>query len=124
MKIMKWVIGIAIVAVIIFGFVSCAKHFYDCATYENVVEYKLLEIDDGVYGYYNTVSSNTPAHNYQVITLCLNGSVQTLKGYVNIHYTTGESKLIWTQTKTVNNDTIDVYVPHGSIEMRPNVGLG
>ena len=123
-KIVKWTIGLAISAAILFGFVSCAKYFHDCATYENIVEYKLVEINDGVYGYYNTVSSKAPASNYEVITLCLNGSVRTLKGDVNIHYTTGDPKLVWTQTKTVNGDTIDVYVPQGSIEMRPNVGLG
>jgi len=124
MKIVKWILVIILITAVSVGFVSCAKYFHDSATYENVVEYKLLEVSNGVYGYYNTVSSSTPAHNYEVITLCLNGSVRTLKGHVNIHYTTGEPRLVWTQTKIIKSDTINIYVPHRSIEMRPNVGLG
>lgn len=90
------------------------------ATYE----YNLSEIDDGVYGYYNTVSSGVPAQNYEVITLYFNGSIHTLDGDVNIHYTDSEPRLVWHYVRLVHGCTYDVYVPNGSIEMRPNVGLG
>lgn len=94
-----------------------------CITYRNVVEYNLYELGDGIYGYYNTVSSSIPAHNYETIVLCMNGNVITFNGDVSIHYTTEEPRAVWTQTKIVNGDDIVVYVPYGSIEMRPNVGL-
>lgn len=87
-------------------------------------EYSLSEIDDGVYGYYNTVSSGVPAQNYEVITLYFNGSIHTLDGDVNIHYTDSEPRLVWHYVRLVHGCTYDVYVPNGSIEMRPNVGLG
>jgi hypothetical protein len=100
---------------------GCYKHTYIDS---NTVEYTLYEINDGVYGYYNTVSSKAPAHNYESITLCVNGNIHTFTGSVNIHYTNGDRKLVWTDKNYVNGDIFDVYVPYGSIEVRPNVGLG
>lgn len=120
MKILKiaLIIGIIIGGICIFR--GCYKHTYIDNT---VVEYDLYEINDGIYGYYNTVSSKAPAHNYEMITLCINGSVRTLKGTVNIHYTNDKSKLVWTQKNYIYGDVLNVYVPYNSIEMRPNVGL-
>lgn len=116
----KLFIYILIIA-IVFGLASCTKYFYECATYSETFEYQLTELSDGVYGYYNAVASNIPSENYEMIVLCLNGSVYTLKGDVNIHYTDNVCKLIWHDVKTVNGDTYEVYVPPCSIEMRPNL---
>lgn len=113
-----------IIVGILLGCSSCIKSYAKYASWENAVECNLTELDDGIYGYYNTVSSNIPSHNYEVITLCVNGSVRTLRGDVNIHFDSSEHKLVWIQTRYVNGDTIDVYVPQGTIEMRPNVAYG
>jgi hypothetical protein len=121
------VIAVVMVAILLFiallgGLIFLIEKSTDRtrATYE----YSLSEIDDGVYGYYNTVSSGVPAQNYEVITLYFNGSIHTLDGNVNIHYTDGEPRLVWHYVRLVHGCTYDVYVPNGSIEMRPNVGLG
>jgi hypothetical protein len=121
---MKKGLAIVSIAFLIFacacGFTSCYKHTYVDST---TVEYTLYEIDDGIYGYYNTVSSKAPAHNYEMITLCINGSIKTFKGTVNINYTEGESKLIWVQKNYIYGDILNVYAPYGSIEIRPNIGM-
>lgn len=121
MKLVKKILKVFLIIAIIVGCVSCTKSCYDHATYSNTVEYKLCEIGDGIYGYYNVVTSNIPAENYEMIVLCFNGSVHTLKGDVNIHYTDGECKIVWNDVNVVHGDTFDVYVPYGSIEMRPNL---
>ena len=89
-----------------------------------VTEYELSELDDGIYGIYAVVSSTIPAHNYEIITLCYNGQIHTFKGYVNIHYSEKIHKLIYKNKNAINSDTMDVYVPRGSIEISSNVGLG
>lgn len=121
MKLFKRIIKIFLIVTVILGCVSCAKSCYNTYTYSNTVEYQLTELNDGIYGYYNAVTSNIPAENYEMIVLCFNGQIYTLKGDVNIHYTEDECKLIWTDINFVNGDTFDVYVPYGTIVMRPNL---
>lgn len=123
MKLAKKIFSILLIAAIIFGLASCTKYCWDCITYKETLEYNLYEINDGIYGYYNIVSSSIPAQNYEVITLYF-GGVYTLKGDVNIHYTNERPRLVWEKTKIVNGDTIDVYVPYNSIEVRPNMTVG
>lgn len=124
MKLAKKILAIILVAVMVFGLVSCAKYYWDYITYTETLEYNLHEINDGIYGYYNIVSSAIPAQNYQVVTLYFGGGVYTLKGQVNIHYTESNPRLVWEKTKTVNGDTLDVYIPYGSLEVRPNMTVG
>ena len=119
----KKIVVCILIAGITLGCVSCVNYCHECITYRNTLEYTLDEIDNGVYGYYNAVTSNIPSENYEMIVLCLNGQIYTLKGDVNIHYTDDEPRLIWNERKIVNGDTYEVYVPSGTIEMRPNIGV-
>ena len=116
-KILKYILIAAIIFGCIYGLKSCC----DYSTYSETHEYSLTELDDGIYGYYNAVTSNIPSENYEMIVLCLNGQIYTLKDDVNIHYTDNEHRLVWTSTNIVNGDTFDIYVPFDSIEMRPNL---
>jgi hypothetical protein len=118
--VLPWIVIAIVVVLCVLGFKSC----YEYCEYEATYEYKLQEIEDGVYGYYNTVSSSIPAENYEVITLYFNGSLTTLDGNVTIRYTDTEPKVVWHYERIVHGSDIVVYVPKGSIEMRPNVGLG
>lgn len=120
MKIFKVVLIVGLIIGCVYLVKGCYNHTYVEST---TVECVLSEINDGVYGYYNTVSSRAPAHNYEMITLCVNGSIRTFKGHVNINYTNGQSKLVWVQKNYIYGDIMNIYVPYGSIEMRPNVGL-
>lgn len=123
MKLAKQIL-ILLIIVIAFGLVAPAIYTIDCITYKEILEYNLYEISDGIYGYYNIVASAIPAQNYQVVTLYFGGGIYTLKGQVNIHYTDSNPRLVWEKTKTVNGDTLDVYIPYGSLEVRPNMTVG
>lgn len=90
-------------------------------TYENTVEYRLHELEDGVYGYYNAVRSNIPAENYDMVIVCFGGNIFTLDGNINIHYTDSTPRIVWKDINVVHGDTFDVYVPYGSIIFRPNL---
>lgn len=88
-----------------------------------IKEYSLSELDDDVYGIYTVVSSSIPAQNYEMITLCVNGQVCTFKGHVNIRYCDDGYKLILEDKNYINSDIMNVYVPYGTIEYSPNVGI-
>lgn len=124
MKLVKEILRIILIAAIAFGLASCTKYCWDSFTYNETFEYNLYEINDGIYGYYNIVSSAIPSQNYEVVTLYFGGGMYTLKGDVNIHYTDERPRLVWEKTRIVNGDTIDVYVPYNSIEVRPNMTVG
>ncbi len=86
-------------------------------------EYTLYEIQDGVYGVYNTVVSNVPADNYDVITLCCNGQIRTFKGNIHIVYTEAEAYAKYKNSNMVNADELWVYVPFGTIEYQGTTGM-
>lgn len=86
-------------------------------------DYALSELSDGVYGWYNRVSSQVPAQNYDVITLCCDGVVVTFQGEVYITYTTANPHVVVKDSNFVNSDEIYVYVPQGTISFRENVGI-
>ena len=86
-------------------------------------EYVLSEIGDGVYGIYTVVSSSVPANNYEMVTLCCNGTIFTFKGDVTISFTDGNPRVIFRDYNIVNSDDIFVYVPEGTIKFQENVGL-
>lgn len=97
---------------------------HDVFSYSETHEYSVSEIYDGCYGIYTKVSSNVPANNYEMITACINNQVETFEGDVNIYYVDDNFKLIWTDTNVVHGDTIDLYIPSGSIEYSGGVGIG
>lgn len=123
MKLAKKIMTYVLLAAIIFSCVYGLKSCYNYTTYSETHEYSLTDLGDGIYGYYNAVTSSIPAENYEMIVVCLGGQIYTLKGDVNIHYTDTEHRLVWTSTNIVNGDTFDIYVPLGSIELRPNLTL-
>lgn len=85
--------------------------------------YSLSEIDDEVFAIYHTVSSNVPAKNYEVITICCDGNLYTFKGDVSITYSDNESYAIVRRYNIVNGDEVHVYIPKGTVEYQGNVGL-
>lgn len=88
------------------------------------LNYKLEEIEDGVYGYYGVTVSHIPAENYQMITVYYGGSIRTLKGHIQVCYTSGEPKIHIKNYKIVNADIITVYVPKGTIINIGTTGIG
>ena len=83
----------------------------------------LEEIENGTYArYYQTVSA-VPAHNYDVVEICINGNVRTYKGYVSITYTEGNPYAVIMQNHLVNGNKVFLYVPKGTVEHGESVGV-
>ena len=116
-------INILIIAAIIGGIVLIATLIAYGNKYTEH-EFKLSEIQDGVYGIYSTVVSNVPADNYDIITLCCDGNIRTFKGTVHIVYTDTTPYVYYKDTNYVNADTMYVYVPFGAIEYQGTTGIG
>lgn len=113
--------------IIIVVFVSLIGLCVGLAVYGNQYtehEYQLTEIQDGIYGTYSTVVSSIPAQNYDIVTLCCNGSIKTFKGAVHIAYTDGETYVKYKNSNTVNADELWVYVPFGTIDYQGTTGIG
>ena len=118
------IIGISIIVLLVIGFVVFMTWSYNYGNSSTTSEYSLSELDEGVYGIYTVVSSSIPAQNYDMVTLCVDGTVRTFKGFVNIIYTNEEPKLVLTDKNYINSDIMYIYVPNGTIEFSANVGIG
>lgn len=111
---------IGIIAVIILICAVLIKYI----TYTERYSYNLEEVELGVYAIHNTVSSNTPAHNYEVITICYDNQVHTFKGTASICYTDGKPCAdITVRHHADYADKITIYVPKGSVKFEKGVGL-
>ena len=100
--------------------------FFALVSYGNKYEerkYSLVELSNNTYGWYYRVSSRVPAQNYEVITLCCDGSIVTFQGDVNIVYTDQNPYVVVKDYNIVNADEICVYVPKGTISFQENVGV-
>lgn len=87
-------------------------------------EYQLNEMNDGVYAIYYTTHSRMPAQNYEVVTICGNGNVFTLRGSVYISFTDGKPYAKVKNYNIVNSDEIYVYVPQGTVSYQESVIVG
>ena len=123
-KYTKIAIWVLVIGLIIWGIVSFVVWAYNNHTQYDELNYRLEEIEDGVYGYYSVTVSSIPAQNYQMITIYYGGSIRTLKGDIQICYTSGEPKIHIKDYNIVNADIITVYVPKGSIINTGTTGIG
>ena len=121
----KYIIFWAMAGAVIIGvIISSSICFYNyCTKYEEST-YTLEEIEDGVYGYYTTITSSIPAQNFQTITVNCDGCMRTLKGNIQVCYTDGEPRINIKDYNIVNADEIVVYVPKGTIVNTGVVGIG
>lgn len=77
----------------------------------------LSEISENIYASYYQVHSAAPAHNYEVITICSNGNVQTFSGDVNIVFTDGVPHAeVKDYYKRHHGTEITVYIPQNSVK--------
>lgn len=83
----------------------------------------LEEIKSGTYArYYQTVST-VPAHNYDVVEICVNGNIRIYKGYVSITYTNKSPYAVVMLNNLANDDKVYLYVPKGTVEYGESVGV-
>lgn len=77
----------------------------------------LSEISEDIYASYYQVHSAVPAHNYEVITICSNGNVQTFLGDVSIVFTDGVPHAeVKDYYKRDYGAEITVYIPQNSVK--------
>lgn len=107
---------VALIAALISWFVYSSTHF-------DQKEYLLSEIEPGIYCAYNTVSSAIPAQNCEMITLCCNGQIMTLRGNVSIVYSTASPRVIVEDYNIVNGDNITAFVPSGTVKFQENISV-
>lgn len=111
--------NLAILLLIIFVSIETVSYM----TWSENYIYELQTIDDeGNYASYNTVSSNTPAHNYEIINVSYDNRLNTLKGNVTINYTNKTPYIKIKRTHLVYGDEYDLYVPRGTVLYMNGVG--
>lgn len=109
--------------IIVFVFFGVYK-LVQYAEYTEEYSYELQEIKDGTYAIYHSVSSNVPANNYDVVTICYNGQIHMFQGEVIIQQTNDTPYVNIIRKPHMNNaDEITVFIPKGAIEFIDNVGL-
>lgn len=114
---------IPVLMIIVFVFFGVYK-LVQYAEYTEEYSYELQEIKDGTYAIYHSVSSNVPANNYDVITICYNGQIHMFQGEVIIQQTNDTPYVnIISKPHMSNADEITVFIPKGTIEFVDNVGL-
>ena len=114
------IIFIGIIVLIVAAIVGMIHYGNQYTEYE----YKLYEMNDGVYAIYYNTHSSIPAYNYEVVTVCCNGNVCTFQGNVNISFTNNEPYVKVRDCNTVNADDIYVYVPQGTVVYQQSVNIG
>lgn len=120
----KKVLAIVYVVLAVSMMAALFSRFMYNNTHFDKKEYLLSEIEPGVYCAYNTVSSAIPAENYEMVTLCCNGQIITLKGDVAITYSTSNPLAIVEDYNIVNGDKITVFVPSGTVRFQENISVG
>ena len=113
-------ISVVAIVLILFGAIS---YFIYYASWSEESAYELQNIDDnGNYAIYHTVSSSIPTDNYEVVYVCFNNAMHTLKGNVSITYTNDTPHIDIIRTHIVYGDTYNLYIPKGSVIYEGNVG--
>ena len=103
-------VGVTILAFMIVSFVKYAS-------YKEIISGTLSEIDDGIYVQTYNVYSNVPANNTTVAVICTGTQMLTVQGHINISFTDETPSYSYTRTNIVNGDTLNVYVPKGTVQM-------
>lgn len=118
-KIIMYTLSISIAFIVIYSVVD----YLGKQSEYHESKYELEEIESDIYARtYHTVST-VPAHNYDVIEICINGKVYTYKGSVDITYTNEKPYVVIMQNNLVNDDKVFVYVPKGTVDYRESVGV-
>lgn len=114
----KTIIPIIVIAAALILFLSWANKTekYEC---------EIEEIQSGIYARYQSTVSSTPAYNYEIITVCINGQLITYKGSVEFIFVENENKIKVTERPNiVHSDKVIVYTSKDSVEYLGTIGIG
>ena len=116
----KNTIAVVAIVLILLGAISYLIYY---TSWSEEASYELQHIDDnGNYAIYHTVSPSIPADNYEIVYVCFNNVMHTLKGNVSITYTNGNPYIDITRTHIVYGDDYHLYLPKGTVIYEGNVG--
>lgn len=114
----KTIIPIIVIVVALILFLNWANKTekYEC---------EIEEIQSGIYARYQSTASSTPAYNYEIITVCINGQLITYEGNVEFIFAENENKIKVTERPNiVHSDKVIVYTSKDSVEYLGTVGIG
>lgn len=117
-KFFKTIILIIVLVVALILFLNWANKTekYEC---------EIEEIQSGIYARYQSTASSTPAYNYEIITVCINGQLITYEGNVEFIFVENENKIKVTEKPNiVHSDKVIVYTSKDSVEYLGTVGIG
>lgn len=99
--------------------------FLNWANKTKKYECEIEEIQNGIYVRYQSTVSRALAHNYEIITVCIDGKLTTYKGSVEFIFVENENKIKVTERPNiVHSDKIIVYTSKDSVEYLGIVGIG
>ena len=110
----KSYVVVAVVLSILFA-IGIVK-FVSYTAYKETITGTLSEVSDGIYVQTYNVYSNVPANNTTVAIICTGTQMMTVQGHINISFTDGTPSYSYTKTNIVNGDTLNVYVPKGTVQ--------
>ena len=120
-KIFKTIIPIIVIVVSIVALIL----FLNWANKTEKYEYEIEEIQSGIYVRYQSTASCTPAYNYEIITVCINGRLITYKGSVEFIFVENENKIEVTEKPNmVHGDKVIVYTSKDNVEYLGTVRIG
>lgn len=101
-KFFKTIIPIIVIAVALILFLNWANKTekYEC---------KIEEIQSGIYARYQSTASSTPAYNYEIITVCVNGQLITYEGNVEFIFAENENKIKVTERPSTDHRWLKRY---------------
>jgi len=80
-------------------------------------EFKLSELEDGIYCYKTDVVSSIPAQNYTLITVSdKDGNTYTIHGSLSTRNYDGEPYIVWDHKEMINSDSVIIYAPIETIK--------
>ena len=117
---LKFIIAAIIIATITIGI----KAFWNWADKTEKYECKIEEIQNGIYVRYQSTVSRAPAHNYEIITVCVNGQLITYKGSVEFVFTENENRIKVAEKPNIARcDEVTVYTSKDSVEYLGTVSI-
>lgn len=120
-KSFKIIIAIIAIATIVIGI----KAFWNWANETKKYECEIEEIQNGIYARYQSTVSRSPAYNYEIITVCVNGQLITYKGSVEFVFTENENRIkVAEKLNIARCDEVTVYTSKDSVEYLGTVSIG
>lgn len=120
-KSLKFIVVATIIAAITIGI----KAFWNWANETEKYEREIEEIQNGIYVIYQSTVSRAPAHNYEIIKVCVNGQLITYKGSVEFVFTENENRIKVAEKPNIARcDEVTVYTSKDSVEYLGAVSIG